>query len=311
LNPEGRPVLLFAYFRDDAEAWLAALAPAAEDVEIRCWPDAGDVAEIDYLVAWQHPPGFLRRFQSLRAIFWIGAGVDRLLADPDLPDIPVARMQDDSLRLGMAEYVAERVLHYHRLMPTYAEQQRRGEWRPLAPRLARDRVVGVLGLGEIGGACATALAGLGFDVRGWSRTPRELPGVRTQTGPLHGVVRGWEILVCALPLTPETRGVLNRALFEVLDGAWLINAGRGGHLVEADLVPALDAGRLAGASLDVFETEPLPPDHPFWTDPRITITPHAAAITQPASAGAQIVANLRRHLAGQPMVGLVDRARGY
>jgi glyoxylate/hydroxypyruvate reductase A len=311
VNVEGRPVLLFAYFRPDADAWLDALAPAGALVEIRRWPDAGDPGEIDYIVSWQHPPGFLGRFPAVQAIFWIGAGVDRLLLDPELPDVPVVRMLDESLSIGMAEFVAERVLHYHRMMPVYAEQQRQGVWRPLTPPLARDRRVGVLGLGEIGGACATALAGLGFDVRGWSRSPRSLPGVRTMTGPLPAFLEGCGILVCVLPLTPETHGVLNRETFSQLDGAYLINVGRGGHLVEADLIPALDAGRLAGATLDVFETEPLPAEHPFWNDPRIVVTPHAAAVTHPSTAGAGIVANLRKALAGEPMEGVVDRDRGY
>jgi len=295
----------------DAEAWLDALRPAGDLVEIRRWPAAGEPCEIDYLVAWQHPPGFLGRFPALKAIFWIGAGVDALLLDPELPDVPVVRMLDDSLSVGMAEFVAERVLHYHRMMPVYAEQQRQRVWRPLTPPLARDRRVGVLGLGQIGGACATTLAGLGFDVRGWSRSPRSLPGVRTFTGPLPAFLEGCKILVCVLPLTPETRGVLNRETFNLLDGAYLINVGRGGHLVEAELIPALDAGRLAGATLDVFETEPLPADHPFWSDPRIVVTPHAAAVTQPSTAGVGILANLRRALAGEPMRGVVDLDRGY
>jgi glyoxylate/hydroxypyruvate reductase A len=311
VNVEGRPVLLFAYFRPDAEAWLDALAPAGELVEIRRWPDAGNPGEIDYIVSWQHPPGFLGRFPAVKAIFWIGAGVDRLLLDPELPDVPVVRMLDDSLSIGMAEFVAERVLHYHRMMPVYAEQQRQRVWRPLTPPLARDRRVGILGLGQIGGACATTLAGLGFDVRGWSRSARSLPGVRTLTGSLPAFLEGCEILVCVLPLTPETHGILNRETFGRLDGAYLINVGRGGHLVEADLIPALDEGRLAGATLDVFETEPLPADHPFWSDPRIVVTPHAAAVTHPATAGAGIVANLRRTLAGEPMEGVVDLDRGY
>jgi glyoxylate/hydroxypyruvate reductase A len=311
VNAEGRPVLLFAYFRPDAEAWLDALAPAGELVEIRCWPEAGDPGEIDYIVSWQHPPGFLGRFPAVKAIFWIGAGVDRLLLDPELPDVPVVRMLDESLSVGMAEFVAERVLHYHRMMPAYAEQQRQRTWRPLTPPLARDRTVGILGLGEIGGACATTLVGLGFDVQGWSRSPRSLPGVRTATGPLPAFLKGCDILVCVLPLTSQTHGILNRETFSHLDGAYLINVGRGGHLVEADLIPALDAGRLAGATLDVFETEPLPTDHPFWGDPRIVVTPHAAAVTHPSTAGAGILANLRRTLAGEPMEGVVDRDRGY
>jgi len=311
LNTEARPVLLFAYFRPDAQAWLDALAPAREFAEIRCWPEAGDPAEVDYVVAWQPPAGFLGGLPNLKAIFWIGAGVDRLLEDPALPDVPIARMKDDSLSLGMAEFVAERALHYHRLMPQYADQQRRREWRPLSPPLARERQVGVMGLGEIGQACARALAGLGFAVRGWSRTGREVPGVDVRTGDLGDFLAGCEIIACVLPLTPQTRGILNRDAFARLDGAWLINVGRGGHLVEADLIPALDAGRLAGATLDVFETEPLPPDHPFWTDPRIVVTPHASAVTHPASAAGHILANLRRAEAGEPLDGLVNRARGY
>lgn len=311
LNAQGRPVLLFAYFRPDAEAWLEALRPAAELVEIRRWPEAGDPAEVDYIVAWQHPPGFLGKFPAVRAIFWIGAGVDQLLRDPELPDAPIVRMLDDSLSAGMAEYVAERVLHYHRLMPAYAEQQQRREWRPLAPPLARDRQVAVLGLGEIGGACAATLANLGFAVRGWSRSPRSIPGVQVMNTPLGEVLRGSEIVVCVLPLTPATRGLLNRETFALLEGAYLVNVGRGGHLVETDLIPALDAGHLAGATLDVFETEPLPADHPFWSDPRIVVTPHASALTHPASAGAGIVSNLRRVLSGEPLAGVVDRARGY
>ncbi|HVI33711.1 glyoxylate/hydroxypyruvate reductase A [Phenylobacterium sp.] len=311
MNAQGRPVLLFAYFRPDAEAWLEALQPAAELVEIRRWPEAGDPGEVDYIVAWQHPPGFLGRFPAVKAIFWIGAGVDRLLLDPELPEAPVVRMLDESLSVGMAEYVAERVLHYHRLMPIYGDQQQRREWRPLQPPLARDRKVAVLGLGEIGGACAAALASLGFDVRGWSRSLRSLPGVQTANGPLAETLAGCEIVVCVLPLTPQTRGILNAETFAALTGAYLINVGRGGHLVEADLIPALDAGRLAGATLDVFETEPLPAEHPFWGDPRIVVTPHAAAVTHPSSAGAGIVANLRRAVAGEPLVGVVDRTRGY
>ena len=311
MNAEGRPVLLLAYFRSDEPEWAEVIAEAANVVEFRRWPDAGALHEVDYLVSWQHPPGFLAQFPALKAIFWTGAGVDRLLLDPDLPDVPIVRMLDDSLSIGMAEFIAERVLHYHRLMPVYARQQRDKVWAPITPPLARDRVVGLLGLGQIGAACAAMLAGLGFHVRGWSRTQRALPGVETMTGPLEPFLKGCHVLACVLPLTSETRGILNRGTFAHLDGAYLINVGRGGHLVEGDLIPALDAGRLAGATLDVFETEPLPADHPFWSDPRITVTPHASAVTHPKSAGAGIVANVRRAVAGEALEGVVDRSQGY
>jgi glyoxylate/hydroxypyruvate reductase A len=311
MNAEGRPVLLLAYFRPDGDEWAAALAGASALVEMRRWPDAGALDEIDYIVSWQHPAGFLAQFPNLKTIFWTGAGVDRLLLDPDLPDVPIVRMKDDSLSIGMAEFIAERTLHYHRLMPLYAEQQRRKVWEPHTPPLARDRTVGILGLGEIGSACATMVASLGFKVRGWSRTPRTLAGIETMTGPLPEFLRGCDILACVLPLTPETRGILCRETFAHLDGAYLVSVGRGGHLVESDLIPALDSGQLAGATLDVFEVEPLPTDHPFWIDPRIVVTPHASAVTHPRTAGAGIVANLRRALAGEPPIGLVDRTQGY
>jgi len=311
MNAEGRPVLLIACFDRVPDAWVTALSPAAPAVELRVWPDQGAADEVDYVVTWGQPRGFFARFPRLKAIFWTGAGVDGLLLDPDLPDVPITRMVDDSLRRGMVEFVTERVLHYHRLMPQYAAQQRAREWRVLMPPLARDRTVGVLGLGELGGACAQALAGLGFKVRGWSRSPRMLPGVDARTGPIADFLPGCEIIACVLPLTPQTRGILNRETFARLDGAWLINAGRGGHLEEEDLIPALDEGRLAGASLDVFRTEPLPPEHLFWGDPRIVVTPHAAALTHPSTAGPKILENLRRAVAGEPLNELVDRARGY
>jgi glyoxylate/hydroxypyruvate reductase A len=196
-------------------------------------------------------------------------------------------------------------------MPLYARQQRDKVWRPWDPPLARDRTVGILGLGQIGAACAATIAGLGFKVRGWSRSPKTLAGVETMSGPLAPFLAGCHVLVNVLPLTPETEGILNRETFSHLDQAYLVNVGRGGHLIEEDLIPALDAGRLAGATLDVFRTEPLPAEHPFWTDPRIVVVPHASAVTHPGSAGARIVANVRAAVAGRPMQGVVDRNQGY
>lgn len=311
MNAQGRPVLLLAYFRWDEADWWEALAPAAEMAELRRWPDAGDPAEIDYVVAWRQQNGFLAQFPNLRAIFSIGAGVEKLLQDPDLPDVPIVRMIDDSLKLGMTEYVVERVLHHHRLFPTYEANQRARRWTPLGAPLAREKRVLVLGMGEIGGHCAWSLAAMGFQVRGWSRSGRAPHGVEPVTGPLEGLVGEADYVVAILPLTGQTHGILNAGLFSHMRGAYLINVGRGAHLVEDDLIPALDAGRLAGAALDVFAVEPLPPDHPFWTDPRITVTPHDSAITLPRSAAPRIVENLRRILSGEEPVGLVDRRRGY
>jgi len=311
MNARGKTVLLFACFGVRSEPWVAALSQAAPDFELRLWPDAGDKAEVDYVVVWAQPDGFLCQFPNLRAVLCIGAGVDRILEDTDLPDVPIARMRDEGLSQGMVEFVLARVLHYHRLMPAYETQQRQRVWRQLAAPLARDRTVGVLGLGQLGSACAASLAANGFKVRGWSRTRKDLPGVQSFDGPIEAFLEPCEMVVCLLPLTPETRGVLNARTLSRLSGASLINVGRGAHLVDADLIPALDAGHLAHATLDVFAVEPLPADHPFWTDPRITVVPHASALTPPATAGPTIVANIRRHLAGRPLLDLVDRTAGY
>lgn len=307
----GKTVVLFACFGVTAEPWLAALNAAAPDFDLRVWPDAGAIDEIDYVITWAHPHGFLRQFPNLRAVLSIGAGVDRLLEDTALPDVPLARMRDAGLTQGMVEFVLARVLHYHRLMPAYEAQQRQGVWRQLGAPLAQDRTVGVLGLGQLGAACALSLAANGFKVRGWSRTPKALPGVECLSGTLADFLPPCDIVVCLLPLTAQTRGVLNAETFSCLSGAALINVGRGGHLVEGDLVAALDDGHLANATLDVFEVEPLPTGHPFWSDPRITVVPHASALTPPRTAAPTLVANIRRHLAGSPLEDLVDRAAGY
>jgi glyoxylate/hydroxypyruvate reductase A len=214
----------------------------------------------------------------------------------------------------MKQYVLMRVLHYHRDMPAYEQQQQAALWRQLPPRETRERRVGVMGVGQIGGTCARALAELGFDVRGWARNGREIRGVNVFGG--HGRLReflsGIEILICLLPLTAETRGILNGQHFALLArGAWVINLGRGAHLVEGDLLQALESGQLAGATLDVFAAEPLPREHPFWRDPRITITPHVSALTRPETAVLRLARNIARERAGQPLLDLIDRAAGY
>jgi glyoxylate/hydroxypyruvate reductase A len=288
---------------------------ALPQLELRVWPNAGDLAEVDYVLAWNHPPGFLTQFPRLRTIFSMGAGVDRLLLDPKLPaNVPLVRMADPGLAVFMKEYVLMRVLHYHRDMPTYEHQQREALWRQLPPLETRQRRVGIMGIGQIGGACARALAEHGFDVRGWARSARTIAGVSVFAGQdrLPEFLSGVQILVCMLPLTAATHGILNADLFaKVARGAWLINLARGAHLVEADLLRALDSGQLSGATLDVFASEPLPREHRFWRDPRITITPHASALTRPETAVPRLVENIMRDQAGQPLLDMVDRSAGY
>lgn len=307
--------LLFASPDDDPIAWRTALQRRIPDLEVRVFPEIGDPAAIDAALVWLPPPGLLASLPRLRAIFSLGAGVDRLLEDPTLPaEVPLCRMVDPSLTASMAEFVLLHALRYHRDLDVYEQQQRRAEWRLLMPRPASATVVGLLGLGELGGASARLLVRHGFTVRGWSRTRKTIEGVRSFAGPeeLDPFLAEVGVLVCLLPATPATRGILNAELFARLPrGARLVNLARGAHLVEEDLLEALDSGRLAHATLDVFVREPLPADHPFWRHPRITVTPHTASYSLPES-GAEIVAeNIRRLRAGAPLLHRVDRQRGY
>lgn len=314
MNTDGTHVLLYACFGVEPAPWIAALRRLAPDVELRVWPQAGDVADVDFIFTWDAPRGFFEAFPNLQAVFSLGAGVDGLLGDSALPRVPIVRMVDTGLVLGMKEFVLMRALHYHRQMPHYEAKQRAGEWAPLRTPLARDRTVGIMGLGQLGSACAQALAAVGFQVRGWSRTAKSIEGVQTFAGTeaLPRFLTHCEILVCLLPLTPNTRDILNRELFDQLPrGAYLINVGRGAHLVENDLMTALDTGQLRGATLDVFRHEPLPSGHPFWRHPAITVVPHAAAFTHPETAAAVLVTNMRRAIAKAPLSDVVDLSRGY
>lgn len=310
-----RPVLLYACAGVDTAAWLEALRCELPQVELRVWPDAGNLADIQFAFVWRYPPGMLARLPKLRAIFSLGAGVESILRDPELPrEVPLVRMVDPALAIGMNEFVLMCVLHYHRQMDVHAENQRQRTWSRLVPPLPQDRRVGILGLGELGGLCAGTLVKHGFDVAGWSRTARAIEGVHTFAGveQLPEFLRRTEILVCLLPLTPSTENIINNAnLAHLPRGAYFINVARGQHVVDADLIAALDSGQLAAATLDVFREEPLPAEHPFWVHRRITVAPHIAAITQVKTAARTLAANLNRCLAGDAPANVVDRRRGY
>lgn len=309
------PTLLFVSAHDDPSAWVDAMRAQMPDLTIRVWPDCPDPAAVDYALAWKPPPGVLAGLPNLKVIFSLGAGVDALLADPTLPDLPLVRMVDISLTEGMTEFVCQQVLYWHRDAHRFLSQQRERDWRkPAEMPLARERRVSILGLGVLGTDAASALKALRFDVAGWSRSPRSVPGIACHHGAdgLRSLLARTEILVCLLPLTAETEGMLNADLFARLPcGAVVINAARGRILVEEDLLSALDSGHLSGASLDVFQTEPLPPDHPLWSHGRVVVTPHIAALTQPRTATGQVATGIRRHQAGEPLTDLVDRSRGY
>lgn len=296
--------------------WKAALLAVDPSLEIRLFPEAGEPADIEAAVVWTaHDMMELRRYPNLKVIVSMGAGVDHLFRPPGPPPgVPVARLVDTRLTQGMSEWVLLNVLRFHRQDPEYRDLQARKEWLELPAPETSARHVGILGLGELGSDAARVIGALGFPVMGWSRRPKQVAGVETFHGAegLMAMATKADILVCLLPLTPETRGVLGaRLLGAMKPGSFVINAARGGHMVAEDMLAALDSGQLAGAALDVFEPEPLPADSRFWTHPKVILTPHAASITIPSSAAPQVVENIHRARAGRELINLVDFGAGY
>ena len=295
-------------------AWAAAVSHALPEVEFSCWPDVADTAGIRHLVAWTLPDELIAALPDLEVLFSVGAGIDQLALDRLPPDLRIVRMIEPGITRTMADYVSMAVLALHRDLPFHLAAQRSGQWlwRDVPP--AAQRRVGIMGLGELGQAALAALAPHGFQLSGWSRTARVIPGVRCFGGEdtLPDFLAQADILVCLLPLTDETRGILCRRTFAHLPrGASLVNVARGGHLVQDDLLEALAEGQLSAAMLDVTTPEPLPAGHPFYTHPAILLTPHVAGVTRTDSAVEVLIDNLRRELAGQPLIGEIDRSRGY
>jgi glyoxylate/hydroxypyruvate reductase A len=299
--------------------WTAPLAAAASHRRIVTADDVGDPAEVRYALAWKPAPGFLASLPNLEVVFSLGAGVDHLLADPALPDVPIVRIVDPDLTGRMTEWVVLQVLMHHRRQRDYDRAQAASRWTPLRQWAARDVRVGIMGLGQLGRDAAEVLLRLGFDVAGWSRNPQDMDGVETFAGEdgLGAFLARTDILVVLLPLTPATRGILSKSLFErlacdgVLGGPVLINAGRGGLQVESELVAALGDGTLKAASLDVFEAEPLPQSSPFWRMANVTVSPHVAADSDPALLARIIVEQIEAYERGEGLKNLVDRASGY
>jgi glyoxylate/hydroxypyruvate reductase A len=310
-----RPNILLIVPPGWGKYWHEPLAAANVKMFIH-GQDAYAPGDIDYALGFRPKPGLLKTLPKLKAIFSLGAGIDGFLIDPEFPrHIPLVRFVDETLSREMAQYVVMHVLIQHRAERTFAAAQREGKWRQaMLGRPTEQTRIGILGIGEIGTVVAERLRDLGFPTSGWSRTKKSVPGVKgfAGAGELDAFLAQSDILVCVLPLTPQTRHILNAQLFAKLPkGAYVINVARGGHVNEPELIAALDSGHLSGATLDVFETEPLPETSPIWKHPKIIATPHVAAITSPIAAARYVIDGIAAMERGEKPANIVDMERGY
>ncbi|MBI2717142.1 MAG: glyoxylate/hydroxypyruvate reductase A [Rhizobiales bacterium] len=301
--------------------WARAMRQAAPAMDVRAWPDGlGNIADIDYAAAWLPPPNVVRGLPNLKVLFSLGAGVDAILNDPTLPEnVPIVRVNDPDLTGRMTEYVVLHVLLHHRQQRRIDANQRRKVWDSFPTHAATQMSVGIMGLGVMGQDSACRLRDLGFRVAGWSRTGKDIEGIESFAGAagFDAFLARTDILVSLLPATPETDGIINSATISKLShqgpfGApIIINAGRGRQQVEADILAALESGALHAATLDVFQAEPLPPDSPLWTHPKVTVTPHVAADSDPEVICAYVARQIERYRQGLALENVVDRAHGY
>lgn len=306
--------LLLIAPKKNMNALKDALLEIDKHLDIEVWPTVKNKDRVTFAVSWKHPDGIFEGYPNLQAIMSYGAGVDHMLQDKALPDVFLSRVVAPSLSDQLADYVLTSVLNYQQHIIQYADDRKDGEWEPHTPHLKSDFSVGIMGLGQIGQNVAKRLTENGYQVNGWSTSKKDLEHIVEFVGPseLEDFLSKTNVLVCLLPLTPHTEGILDLDLFKKLkQPAYLINAARGAHLVEEDLIYALDRDLIEGATLDVFSQEPLPDSHPFWNRPRIMITPHIAALTHPKEVAPQIVENYKRSLSGIELLNQVDIQRGY
>ncbi|WP_048439783.1 glyoxylate/hydroxypyruvate reductase A [Caenimonas sp. SL110] len=304
--------IAFCCTNTKAAPWIAGLSAALPGADIHEWQPGAPQA--DHAVVWAPPQQFLDEQPQIKGIFNIGAGVDALLKLRLPPQAVLVRIDDGGMAVQMAEFVCHAITRHVRELDVIEIAARRSEWAFRKPRRREEFPVGVMGLGVLGSLVANAVKQFDYPVMGWSRTPRELPGVQCFAGEdqFDNFLQATRILVCLLPLTSETRDIINaRTLSKLMPGAYVINVARGAHVVDEDLIAALDSGHVAGAALDVFRTEPLPAEHPFWHHPKITVTPHTSARTLRDESIAQIAGKIQALERGEPVAGVVDLQRGY
>jgi glyoxylate/hydroxypyruvate reductase len=309
------PAVLFHSHNESPQEWETALRELIPDLDFRVWPDVGDPLDIEFALTWDLPPGSLVAMTNLKCICSLGQGVDHVFRDPDLPvGAKIMRLVDPWMAQAMSEWMILNILRFHRQVPEYEAQERHKIWKVLPAPETSERRIGVLGLGALGSDTARKVAALGFDVAGWSRTEKKIDGVTSfhGAGQLTAFLERTEILCCLLPLTPATDGIINAAALAAMpQGAFVINAGRGQHVVDADLLAAVDSGHIAGAALDVFHQEPLPTEHPYWEHPKVMVWPHMSAQSNADSAAEQVADGIRKVFAGQAPNNMVDRERQY
>ena len=297
------------------EKLIALFRQKLPDQDFRVWPDVGDVNDIHYALAWRPPHGELAKLPKLKAILSFAAGIDHMTGDPDLPrNVPIVRAVSDASKHAMSSFCAAQVLRFHHRLDLYAEFQKQGVWKQVLPRDMSETAVGILGLGVLGLDLAQRLLALGFPVNGWAKSNKPEPGVRLFHGQqgFFDCLTASSVIVCLLPLTDETRGILDARAFAAMPkDSYVINVARGGHVVVPDLIAAIDSGHLAGATLDVFEPEPLPADSPLWKHSRITVTPHTAGRMSSARVASNMVEMLREVTSGAPLRNTVDWSKGY
>lgn len=295
--------------------WVDSLKEIDPNLEVRVYPNEGNISDIEFILCWKHPRGILKKYPNLKCISSMGAGVDHLLSDPNLPvHIPIVRIVDPELAMAMSEFVMGLILNHLRGYTICAKNQQKKIWKAIPFKIAKNVSIGIMGMGILGQDLARKLNMIGFKVNGWDASSKEIENIKIYVGDTEfgEFLKNTEILICLLPLTHKTSAILNKSNLKKLpDNAYLINVARGEHVVDEDLIELIDNGKLSGACLDVFSIEPLPEDHPFWTHPNIMITPHIASLTNPKSVAPQILENYQRIKSGQPFLNQVSIESGY
>ncbi len=307
--------VLFHTLHDSPEVWKDGLSKCIPNLDFRIWPNIGNPLDIQFALIWELPPGSLKDMTNLRCICSLGQGVDHVFRDLELPTkAKIMRLVDPWMSQAMSEWILLNILRFHRQGLDYEELESKKEWKVLPSVETSERRIGFLGLGQLGSDAARKVASLGFDVAGWSMSRKKLDGVESFYGDdqLVRFLSRTDILCCLLPLTKATEGIVNRTtLARLPKGAFVINAGRGQHVIDKDLLDAIDSGHIQGAALDVFQTEPLPSNHPYWMHPRVRVWPHVSAPSNASSAAAQVADAIQRVFAGKDPKNLVNRERQY